>query len=117
MLKKTLAFGLIMSSALGVAIAPASAEDLQGSNQVIHSTTVAVDNSHATSYNSQQMYENIYNGFGYTPYDHEAQLGNQIIQSTTVAVDDSTATSVNQQFSEMNNFEEGFWGDYPYSFE
>jgi hypothetical protein len=111
MFKKTLAFGLLAASTLTVAIAPANASEVQRSDQVIGSTTVAVDDSHALSYNTQESYEGIYEGYGYIPYygDHEAQVSRQGIHSTTVAVDDSFAYSDNEQYSVLENHEEGSW--------
>jgi hypothetical protein len=113
MLKKMLALGLIATGTLGVTITAASASEVQQSNQVIGSTTVAVDDSYSESYNNQHSQEYIFDGFGYPSYgDQEVQQSNQIIHSSTVAVDDSTAYSDNEQSSVIENYEDGFW--YPF---
>jgi hypothetical protein len=110
MLKKMLALGLIATGTLGLTISTASASEIQESNQVIGSTTVAVDDSYAFSNNDQTSQEYIYDGFDYRPYgDLEVQSSNQIIHSNTIAVDDSFTHSNNEQYSVIENYEDGFW--------
>jgi hypothetical protein len=114
MIKQTLAFGLLAASTLGFAIAPANASDIQSSSQVIGSTTVAIDDSHANSYNTQTSYEGMYEGYDFLPYGNgqETQRSQQAIHSTTVAVDDSHATSHNNQQMYQDMYED--YGYNPY---
>ena len=115
MFKKTVAFGLIAAGALVASMAPANAQEVQGTNQIIDSSTVAIDDSAAFSFNEQFSDQEIYGGYGGYGYDPTIQDTNQVILSDTVAVDDSFAFSENYQDSNIENYENhNFWGPYLY---
>ncbi len=123
MLKKTLAFGLLAASTIGMAV-PAHAQNVVSGSQSIDSQTVGVNGSNVTSVNDQDLQQVLvdsdFGNFGSFPQPNIV-TGDQDIDSATVGANGSNVVSVNDQDqtnvlidNDAYNYDYGYYG-YPYS--
>ncbi len=99
MLKKTLAFGLLAASTIGLAV-PAHAQNIVSGSQEINSQTVGVDGSSVFSSNDQDLQQVLVdNDFGnFGPFDQPNIVdGSQDIDAATVGINGSHVFSENDQ--------------------
>ncbi|MEM9092112.1 MAG: hypothetical protein AAGC93_25675 [Cyanobacteria bacterium P01_F01_bin.53] len=121
MLKKTLAFGLLAASTIGMAV-PAHAQNVVSGSQSIDSQTVGVNGSNVTSVNDQDLQQVLvdsdFGNFGTFPQPNIV-TGDQDIDSATVGANGSNVVSVNDQDqtnvlidNDAYNYGYGYYGGY-----